>query len=238
MKCPDCGTRLSETRVTAGPLWRCFKCGGVWVDSWTANRIKADELRLWRRISVPEEWLKGGNGMCPLDGLMLQRYIGDSVPRSLVAKRCVRCGRWWFPSDTFFDYKPAAEAKVNYFRHWGVAADVGNMILPIVSVAILLTGVGITVGLVRVRQQAAINASIGLKDYAGVYVGGGRAMVTFTSDVPVEAIEYRVISNSGKWFTIKVTAEGHLYNVTLVGLTEGERYIVKIREREYLLNTN
>lgn len=175
--------------------------------------------------------------MCPLDGVLLQRYTGESVPRTMVVKRCIRCGRWWFPADMFFSYKPAAEAKVNYIRQWGIASDVGGMILPIVSVAVLLMGLGVTAGLVRIRQQATISATTGLRDYAGVYVGSGQALLTFTSDQPTEAIEYRLI-DSDEWLTAVVYSENGYYKATLENLTEGEKYIVRIREREYVLNTN
>lgn len=206
------------------------------MDSWTANRIKGTELKLWRRISVPEEWLKGGSGMCPQDGIILQRYTGDSIPRNLVAKRCVRCGKWWFPSDTFFDYKPAAEAKVNYFRQWGVAADMGNLILPIVSVAVLLTGVSVGVGLVRVRQRAEINAAIGLNDYTGVYLGEGRAMITFTSNNALEIVEYRLKDNE-EWQTASLSVEGKYFKAVLEGLEEGQEYVVRIWDKEHILKT-
>lgn len=159
MHCPDCGSILSPVQLTStDPAYRCGKCGGFWVDSWAVNRISGQTLAAWRRISIPVEILQGGTGVCPLDGLPLTRYAGESVPTSLAVKRCGRCGKWWFGGDSLFNYKPAQEAKVKYFQLWGLAADVSSLLLPIVAVIILALGIWMGLNLVQSQQRELIKA--------------------------------------------------------------------------------
>ena len=141
MRCPDCGSRLTELRIS-GPdfCYRCGRCGGFWIDSWTVNRITDKNLSSWRRISIDQMWLRGGKGLCPLDGIILKRYIGEGVPQQMEVLRCVRCGKWWFPRDSMYEYKQAAEAKGNYYRLWGLKGDMESLALPILGLIVLLMG--------------------------------------------------------------------------------------------------
>lgn len=159
MRCPDCGTILTEVNLSpTDQAYRCFKCGGFWVDSWAVNRISGPTLSAWRRISAPVEVLRVGGGVCPLDGLPLKRYVGENVPPQLLVKRCDRCGKWWFGGDSLFSYKPAQEAKVKYFQLWGLTSDVNNLLLPVVVVVILALGIWVGLDLIRSQQRELIKA--------------------------------------------------------------------------------
>ncbi len=159
MRCPDCGTILSSVQLSStDSAYRCFKCGGFWVDSWAVNRLTGQSLAIWRPVVAPLEALRGGTGQCPLDRLPLKLYRGESVPANLQVKRCDRCGKWWFGANSLLDFKPAQESKVKYFQMWGLAAEVGNLLLPIVAVIILALGVWLGLNLVRSQQRELIKA--------------------------------------------------------------------------------
>lgn len=96
--------------------------------------------------------------MCPVDGLPLIRYAGESVPASLAVKRCGRCGKWWFPGDSLFEYKPAQEAKIKYFQLWGLVADMRSLLLPIVAIMVLAIGIWVGLDLIRSQQRELIKA--------------------------------------------------------------------------------
>lgn len=159
MHCPDCGTVLTAVNLSSvDQAYRCFKCGGFWVDSWSVNRLTNQSLIPWRRISAPVDAFKTGRGNCPLDGLPLKQFSGESVPHHIVVKRCDRCGKWWFGGDSLFDFKPAQEAKVKYFQLWGLPAEVTNVLLPVVAVIILAIGIWIGLELIKSQQRPLIEA--------------------------------------------------------------------------------
>ncbi len=159
MHCPDCGTVLTQIQMSATDQgFRCFKCGGFWLDSWAVNRLTSQSLVPWRRISAPVDSLREGRGMCPLDGLPLKRYTGESVPQQIIVKRCDRCGKWWFGGDSLFEFKPAQEIKIRYFQMWGLPAQVTNILLPVVAVIILALGIYLGMKLARSRQLPLIKA--------------------------------------------------------------------------------
>ena len=159
MKCPDCGSRLTELWLEKGVLaWRCTRCGGFLMDSWTVRQLKSENLTTWRRISIDKRWISGGKHVCPIDGTLLLKHEGESVPVFIEAQRCARCGRWWFSGDSLFVYKPAAEAKVNYYKLWQVAANLEELMLPIMVVTVLLAGLVIALDLVQTRQQVGVPA--------------------------------------------------------------------------------
>lgn len=182
-------------------------------------------------------WLSGGSGTCPLDGTVLQRFVGESVPQTIPASRCIRCGKWWFPRDTLFDYKPAAEAKVNYFRLWGKTAEVGSLILPVLSLLVMVGGLALGMGMVRMRQQATTIASPEISEMTAVYLGDSEALVTFRSARAIDTMYYKAASEA-EWNEVVLgTPQDGVYVVNLVGLTEGTDYTIRVLEREYDLRT-
>jgi len=159
MRCPDCGLRLTEMRLSGGKFcYRCNRCGGFGLDSWTANRIEGSMLKNMRRISIDPVWLKGGKGICPLDKTYLTRYMGESIPEDVTVYRCIRCGKWWWPGDSLFRYKPAAEAKLRYYKLWGLKGDLQTLAIPILVLIILLCGLYVGVNLVAVFPEVIARA--------------------------------------------------------------------------------
>jgi len=211
MKCPDCSNRLSDMMIKGNIVHRCFRCGGFWTDSRTANFLTSRDLIHLRRLSVDPVWLKGGKGVCPLDGTMLTRYRGESVPQNLAVMHCIRCGKWWFPGDGFIDYKPAVEAKLNYFRLWGKDTDLGEIILPMVMVIILTAGAVAGVMLVREKQTAQILAGSG---------------------VTVHVILYQKPDEKTWRYVPAAETEGK-YSARISGIEEGQVYAVKINGQDY-----
>jgi len=138
--------------------YRCFKCGGFFVDGWVVNAVTDRQLAKWVPLKMDEWWLNQGTNACPVDGAQLVRYQGESVPPNIVIKRCDRCGRWWFPTDSLLSYKPAQEAKLNYFKLWGLTADVASLALPALGIVLVLLGTVVGTRLIQQRQGSAIEA--------------------------------------------------------------------------------
>jgi hypothetical protein len=182
-------------------------------------------------------WVRGGKGMCPQDGLMLQRYSGENIPQNIVVQRCVRCGKWWFPGDYLFQYKPAIESKINYFRSWGITADLASMVLPILSLVVLVGGITATVGMVRYRQQAETQATAGVQGFAARYLGEGKEQLLFRSTQPVMTVEVRRFGSQEGWVTKETIQENGVHVVNLENLSDQMKYEVRIRGKVYGFET-
>ena len=207
---------------------RCFKCGGFWADSDVINSLTSAELVTWRRISVDPRWFTGGTGACPLDGMKLEKYVGESIPQTMLVKRCIRCGKWWFAGDTLHLFKPAQEAKLSYYRQWRLSSNVSEVFLPLLVLAVLGTGLVTGITLLRNRQQLAVPAAetVTVADFAAVYIGNGEATISFTASGPVYQIEYRQAGETS-WLVEPAKPVGMRYVVGVTSLMEGVNYEVK-----------
>ena len=155
-----------------------------------------------------------------MDGTALERFRGESVPASMVVKRCERCGRWWFPMDTLLNYKPAQEAKVNYFKAWGLSADVSTLILPTLGIVITLMGLGVGVRLLALRQQAAIEAAAVVSGFVATNLGRGSILLAWKSSGIVTEIEYRKAGDV-EWREVAPERRDGVYLLKLEGLPNG-----------------
>src|SRR3989344_5432244 len=115
---------------------------------------------------------------CPDCGEPLHEFsfVGNDKSR-----RCVRCGRWWFPTDSLLRYKPAQEAKVNYYRQWGKAADVGSLALPALVLLIVLAGVATGVSLVKRNTGGRVAAQATVRNLAAADGGSGEMWIVWSS---------------------------------------------------------
>lgn len=244
MKCPDCGSRLSEVRFDGeGFAMRCFRCGGFWIDSLSANKLSAESLTAWRRISIDPMWLRGGKGTCPLDGSMLTRYTGDSIPINVLTMRCVRCGKWWFPGDNLFVFKPALDAKTNYLRLWGLTGSVAKVGLPVIVTALLIGGMITGLALVKTKTQSNVPAAGVVRNVKVSYVRDGIGIATFeVSGVKVDILRYRSsktlgvsrANEEGSWSSANVVCIGVACQSQLVGLQKGQEYTLEVSGNDYL----
>ncbi len=159
MHCPDCGEDLREVSLLGGDRsFRCFKCGGFWVEGAVVNGIDSQLMEKWHMPRQNGEWMGLGLGGCPVDGTGLVVWRSEMVPSNIVVKRCERCGRWWFPSDNLLNFKPAQEAKIDYFKQWGVNINKQTFWLPVAVLIALLAGLIVSLQLVKVREQVAVPA--------------------------------------------------------------------------------
>ena len=233
MKCPDCGETLTQISISGSDQsYRCFKCGGFWVDGWVVNRLNASMLAKWMKVVVDSGWLNLGDNSCPVDSTKLVRFRGESVPTNMVVKRCERCGRWWFPTDTLLEFKPAQEAKVNYFKLWGMITDVSALLLPALGVVIVLVGVVVGGRVVQERQQAAIEAASLVQGFGTTDLGNGNVMVVFYSPAVISEVEYKKESDV-EWKKVEARFENKVYTVRLSGIEEGGEYVVRILGKEF-----
>jgi hypothetical protein len=150
----------------------------------------------------------------------------------MVVQRCSRCGKWWFPGDSLFSYKPAVEAKINYLHQWGITSDVASLVLPVLMVAVLIMGTVAGVGLVRKQQQARVAASLGLRELAVTYLGGGKGLIVFKVNQPVSEVEYKPVGG-WTWNKVAVTPKDGYYMGNLTGLVEGKDYYIRVVGKEF-----
>ncbi|MBI2008044.1 hypothetical protein HYS82_00080, partial [Candidatus Amesbacteria bacterium] len=180
MRCPDCAGQLVQVELVGGDRsYRCFRCGGFFADGWVVNAVTNRQLAKWTAVKMEEGWLNQGTNVCPVDGVQLVRYQGESVPGNVVIKRCDRCGRWWFPTDSLLAYKPAVEAKLNYFKLWGLTADVASLALPALGIVLVLLGTAVGTKLIQQRQASAVAAQTIVTDFSTTSVGMGEVLMSF-----------------------------------------------------------
>lgn len=232
MKCPDCGGQLVPIElVGADKSYRCFRCGGFFVDGWVVNAVTNQQLAKWAPLKMDEWWLNQGTNACSVDGAQLVRYQGESVPPNTVIKRCDRCGRWWFPTDSLLSYKPAQEAKLNYFKLWGLTADVASLALPALGIVLVLLGTVVGTKLIQQRQRSAVEARTIVTDFSTTSLASGEVLLSFKSVAVVDVIELRKVGEVD-WQKIRVErTEGNLYLTRLI-LEPGE-YEARVWKREY-----
>ncbi len=233
MKCPGCGGPLNEVSIAGfDRSFRCYTCGGFWTQSWVVNRMSPRSMDRWMPVIVDADLLKMGTMVCPTDLTPLTRFTGESMPTNLPVEKCDKCGWWWWPEDTLFRYKPAQEAKINYFKLWGKAADATALILPVMSVVLLIVGAAIGVGLVKVRQESSINASGYARAFFATYLGNGREFISFQSMQKIDSVEYQA-KGLAYWTKMNVSSENGVYTLEIKNLKEGERYSVRILGKEF-----
>ncbi len=223
MKCPDCGSYLAEMPVADGIIMRCFKCGGFWLDTNVLDRMTGKELASWRRISISTSWLSKGKGVCPADGMPLGDYHGEDMASSLVVKRCIRCGKLWFPGESLFVYKPTAQVRATNVPKWGV---------PLFTAVVLLIGVTVGVNMVQRQQQASVAADAGVTNVAITYAGAGKAIVVFKAQKAIETIQYKDML-SLSWKEVEIKFSDGVYVGEIDGLKEGWDYYFRIGGRDY-----
>ncbi len=239
MKCPDCGTRLTQVSISSlDNSYRCFLCGGFFTEPSSVNRIKATDVARLSQITGDKSALKFGAGICPNDGSALTRFMGESVPMHVMVNRCGSCGYWWWPADNLLRFKPAQEAKVNYFKQWGIATDLSALTLPVLVLAVMVVGLGVGIYGVGVRQQATIGAGAEVVQYSATYLGEGVELVSFRSKNVVTNIEYR-IKDAKDWRYVVVYNSGNdVYLARIVNLEEDQMYEVRISGKEFEFETN
>lgn len=233
LKCPDCAGFMESVSISGlDESFRCFKCGGIWARPKTVNRLFTEELAKWRPTQVDPAILGFGDHMCPTDGVELKLFSGHQVPKDLPVWRCGKCQWWWWPGDSLFKFKPWQEERVQKARAAGVMAGLAAFMLPLVGLVVLISGLGVGLSLVGRRQQAAVPASAGVREFAAVYIGSGEEIVSFRSEASVGGIEYRTVGEE-EWNDLPATAVGSLYRVSLKNLAEGGSYEVRILDKEY-----
>lgn len=241
MHCPDCGHLLTPVPLglngEANQSYRCYRCGGFWLDGWLANRVKSRMLDKWPQTGVGRAWAGNGTDECPLHvGTKLERYRGDSVPLDMVVKKCHQCGWWWFPGNTIFEFKPAQEAKINYHRLWNLPASSGGLMLPIAALVVLLAGAVIATRLVSQQQFIYTNAASVVSEFSSTYLGNGQAMISFMSQTKLTEVEFKRLGDS-EWKLVPVSSETYFYELDLNGLEENAVYQVRIFTKIYSFTT-
>lgn len=207
MKCPDCSGMLVDITLTGiDKSFRCFTCGGMWVMAKTVNGLPAEDLSSqWKKINIDETRIGAGDDACPYDQTKLEKYEGSLVPAEFKVRQCPTCHWWWFPGDTLFKFKPLQEkrvsdqAKVKPLLPMLMAA-----LIPLMSLALLITGGIVGVRLLGGEQKVEVAASGRLKDVSGLVFENGSAIISFSylGDVNDASI---YLSAESKWVSVKVS---------------------------------
>lgn len=242
MHCPDCGHLLTPVPLgangEANQSYRCYRCGGFWIEGWLANRVSTKTLDKWPQTGVTRAWAGNGTDECPVHvGMELQRFTGDSVPSDMVVKKCRQCGWFWFPGNTIFSFKPAQEAKINYYRLWNLPPSSAGLMLPIAALLVLIGGGAVAIKLVRDQQYVLINASGVISEFSVTYLGDGQELLSFKSQTPVSAIQYRKLGDS-VWSSALLSSQTNVYQLTLSGLEVNAIYQVQIFNKIYSFQTS
>lgn len=221
MKCPDCGTHLSDIQIDGLFLYRCYRCGGFWGDTHTFAGINPHSLASMRRVKIDSVWLKGGTGICPQDGLPLQPYYGEDVSDQIHVRSCIRCGKRWYSGDGLFEQKLAGSTVGSK-----LAAAPRVLFLSLVVLA-LIGAVAGSVNLVQQRRQTSVKANVEVSYFTAAYLKSGEAEVVFESASGVSEIEYRVVGNS-VWVKAAVLPLAKNAYTGLLKVNPGSTYEVRI----------
>jgi Zn-finger nucleic acid-binding protein len=237
MKCPDCAGPLVEITLTGiDKTWRCFRCGGVWMRSNTADELPIGALEGWKPIEFDETILLAGDNHCPVDGGNLMSYESQGVSREWNVRQCQRCRSWWWPADTLFRLKRVAGDVGNYTRISRVLRNLGVAMAVVVTGLILGGGLITGMGLVKARQKVLVPAEGDVADFSAAYIGGGVAVLAFRSEVRLESIRVRQFG-VGEWQSAKLDLAGDQYISRITGLEEGEKFEVKIGQEIFIFET-
>jgi hypothetical protein len=113
---------------------------------------------------------------------------------------------------------------------------VGGLMLPVAVLLVLIGGGAVALQLVKTQQYALINASGVITQFSAVYLGDGRAIVSFRSQLRLSAIEYRKFGDSD-WLNISVSSVSDIYQLDLSKLEDDTRYEFRIFGKIYTLET-
>lgn len=224
MKCPDCGSRLSDIQIDGKFLYRCFHCGGFWADAHTFSEIDPHALVAMRRVKIDSLWLKGGTGVCPQDGMMLQRYVGEDVPVTIEVRYCVRCGKRWYGGDGLFVQKISDGAV-------GSKPASAPRVLFLSFVAVfLLGGLWVSMKLASRSQNTQVGAQSEIFSISVLPIDSRSVLVTVVSRQKVDLVEYKSVGAS-EWQQLPMTGVGdNGYIGKILDLTKGN-YMVRVGDK-------
>lgn len=238
MVCPDCGGVLSQISIANfDTSFRCIKCGGFFTQSWVVNRMPDKAMDHWPVMEYDRLMAKLGSGECPRDKKLMERYVGPSVPKEVTVFVCKDCKWWWWPEDTLNRYKPAQTAKKDYFKTWGKVMTATLVMLPMLGILVLVGGVGVALNLMQSNQRTVVNAGSGIRNFSAVYLGGGKAIISFSGQQKITTLSYRQ-GGEIKWMRAEVSWENGVSIVRLENLEKNSIYVVDILGGEYTFKTN
>lgn len=230
MLCPGCNGELKPVSVLAlDNSFRCEKCKGFWVANWVVNNLASGKQPALTVVGV-ETKVGDGQNKCPTDGTNLISPPRDAVPEGLAAEKCLTCAWWWFPGDELFKFQQAFAAKSEYLRKWK-KNDWTAYAWPALVLAILVGGLTGSVVLIKSRQEAVINAALGVREFVATPLGQGTVEIRFTSETHIQQAEYRN-ALSRDWTLADVSPEGNMYLIRLRNLEKGT-YFVRIQSKEF-----
>ena len=233
MRCPDCGGELKLVSVTGfDDSWNCSKCGGYWLANWVVNNV-ADGKPLRVEPKNLKKAASGGLHSCPTDATTLTAAPEEMKPEGVEVGRCHLCGGWWFPGDSLFTFRRGYETKKEYMKAWKMP-EWSRFAWPALALAVLVTGLGVTVNLVRQRTQMAVPAAsmLPVSDFVVAEVEPGKVVIWFKSSEAMDTIEYKKETDT-EWVMMLVAINNGGYMVDVQGLESGATYQVRIVEQEF-----
>ncbi len=143
MPCPNCGQTMAGVLVENQNILHCPNCGGSFFDDNGINRISVKTAETLA-ADAKNFFVADHDKKCPRDGVMLEpTTAGENVPPEVALLRCSQCmGVFAFPDD-LVKFKKAQEAKIDYFKLWGIPLPSVRSIA-IVSVILFVTALSFT----------------------------------------------------------------------------------------------
>jgi len=237
MKCPDCAGPLVEITLSGiDKTRRCFRCGGVWLRSSSADELPIGALEGWKPIKFDETILLAGDNRCPQDGVNLTALENPGISREWNVRRCERCKNWWWPADTLFKLKTASGEVGNYVRIGRVMKNLGVIMSVVITGIILGGGLLVGTGLVKIGQRVTVPAEGSVANFSAAYIGNGVAVMAFRSDIRLDSVLVRQFG-VGNWQGAKLDLANGQYISRITGLEEGQKYEVKIGKEIFVFET-
>lgn len=227
MKCVDCGMDLEEQSVLGlDKSFRCKKCGGCLVEGWMINAM-AEGKKL---IADSKEFVVHGNEKkielaCPGDGGKLVKTESEELPTEVEMYKCDKCKKWWLPLNAIFDLEKAFEVRREYQQMWKKKQTISSFALPIVLTLVLVTGLGMVLRQVGLRQMWMSEAAIIQKSEIR-YVGAGRVEIRLLVKGDLGQVEYRRPGES-EWKTAPVVTQGEWRVAVAEGLNPNDKFLLK-----------
>lgn len=171
MRCPNGDAELEKHVHTdhqgiSITHYRCPRCACFWLDSFSANFIKAHEVNRTRKtrhsVKIPPI------PSCPICTKKLLLARSDSIPPNVAVWQCpVRHG-YYFENGELMKFKEAQETKIKYFKLWNIPVPaVSGFLLASVGFILLSSGFAITINSIITRtHQTTIAAEIITQQHA------------------------------------------------------------------------
>ncbi len=181
MRCPNGDAELEKHVHTdhqgiSITHYRCPRCESYWLDSFSANFIKAHEVKRNRNVkhgskipSIPS---------CPICTKKLLLARSDSIPPNVAVWQCPDRHGYYFENGELLKFKIAQETKLNYFKLWNIpVSSITGFLLASFGFVLLSAGFAVTVVSINSRNRTTTEASEIITEQHAIVNSGDRSVL-------------------------------------------------------------